>query len=135
MNFRQNAEEIDKNVINASYHNNSTLPRYQSVFNAEIKGYFNDNMQKSNILDDLNAKDKSFVDGVFNANPKNGKDESIYGTIRNMDEKDKENEDIIYRTMDGGVIRSVHPPGKGKGTVYQVGKSWLHLCLLTNFLF
>ncbi len=135
MNYRQNADEIDKNVINASYHNNSTLPRYQSVFNAEIKGYFNDNGQKSSILDDINAKEKAFVDGDgFNGKMKNGNDESIYGTIRNVDEKDKENEDLIYRTMDGGVIRSVHPPGKGKGTKYQVGESSsLHLCLLTNF--
>lgn len=123
INFRQNADEIDKNVINASYHNNSTLPRYQSVLNAEIKGYFNDNVQKSSILDDINTKEKTFVDGVFNGKMKNGNDESIYGTIRSMDEKDKENEDIIYRTMDGGVFRSVHPPGKGKGTKYEVGRS------------
>lgn len=123
INFRQNADEIDKNVINASYHNNSTLPRYQSVLNTEIKGYFNDNVQKSSILDDINTKEKTFVDGVFNGKMKNGNDESIYGTIRSMDEKDKENEDIIYRTMDGGVFRSVHPPGKGKGTKYEVGRS------------
>lgn len=130
MNFRQNAEENEKNVINASYHNNSTLPRYQSVLNAEIKGYFNDN--KSSILDDINTKEKSFVDGVSNGKLKNGNDESIYGTIRSMDEKDKENEDLIYRTLDGSVIRSVHPPGKGKGTKYQVGISSLSLCLRTN---
>lgn len=130
MNFRQNTEENDKNVINASYHNNLTLPRYQSVFNAEIKGYFNDNNQKSSVLDD--TKDETFVDGVLNGKLKNGNNESIYGTIRSMDDKDKENEDVIYRTMDGGVIRSVHPPGKGKGTKYQVGRTLLYLCLLTN---
>lgn len=121
LNFRQNADEIDKNVINASYHNNSTLPRYQSVFNTEIKGYFNDNDQKSSILDDINTKEKTYEDGVFNGKLKNGNGESPYGTIRSMDGKDKENEDIICRTIDGGVIRSVHPPGKGKGTKYQVG--------------
>ncbi|XP_037046737.1 PDZ and LIM domain protein Zasp isoform X2 [Bradysia coprophila] len=119
LNYRQNADEIDKNVINASYHNNSTLPRYQSVFNAEIKGYYNDNNQKSSILDDINAKEMAIVDGGFNGKT-SGHDESIYGTIRNTDEKGKESEDVIYRTMDGGVIRSVHPPGKGKGTKYQL---------------
>lgn len=129
VNYRQNVDEIDKNAINASYHNNPTIPRYQSVFNAEIKGYFNNNDLKSNILDDINAKEKSFVDGNFNGKVKNGNDESIYGTIRNIDERDKENDDVIYRTMDGGVIRSVHPPGKGKGTKYQVGRSNRFICV------
>lgn len=135
LNYRHNTDEIDKNVINASYHNSSTLPRYQSVFNAEIKGYYNDNNnQKSSILDDITAKEVAIVDGGLNGKTKNGNDESIYGTIRNPDDKSKDHEDVIYRTMDGGVIRSVHPPGKGKTTKYQVGTSWLLLCVCGSTL-
>ncbi|KAJ6643042.1 PDZ and LIM domain protein Zasp [Pseudolycoriella hygida] len=112
---RPTVDEIDKNVINASYHNSLTLPRYQSVFNAQIKGFFNNNVQKPIILDD-----KTYKDETFNGKSKNGYDESIYGTIRNMGEEEEESEDVIYRTMDGSVIRSVHPPGKGKGTNYKL---------------
>lgn len=104
------------------------------MFNAEIKGYFNEHDQRPSILDELNAKEKSFVDESLNGKGKNG-DESIYGTIRNVDDKGKENEDVIYRTMDGGVIRSVHPPGKGKGTKYQVGRSSLYVVFMCGLIF
>lgn len=30
------------------------------------------------------------------------------------------NENFIYKTLNGGIVRSVHPPGKGSATTYKV---------------
>lgn len=84
--------------------------------------------------------------------------ESIYGTLRPISDQskgeklngkgpnlngDKENnsnglnqesvdghETFVYKTMNGGVVRSVHPPGKG-ATTYKV--SWLSVCVCGGF--
>lgn len=30
------------------------------------------------------------------------------------------NENFMYKTLNGGIVRSVHPPGKGSNTIYKV---------------
>lgn len=43
-----------------------------------------------------------------------GKGESIYGSIRPF------GDEFAYKTLNGSVIRSVHPPGKGNSSSYKV---------------
>lgn len=49
----------------------------------------------------------------------NGKIDSIYGAIKQTDEQIVCGENFAYKTLNGDVIRSVHPPGKGKATNYK----------------
>lgn len=69
--------------------------------------------------DCINKDDKT--DSVRSLSPLNGdydvKNESIYGSIRPISGNV---EDFTYKTMNGGIIRSVHPPGKGNSASYKV---------------
>lgn len=47
-----------------------------------------------------------------------GKTESIYGSIRPI--QNSNGDEFAYKTLNGSVIRSVHPPGKGNSSSYKV---------------
>lgn len=55
----------------------------------------------------------------------NGKTDSIYGIIKQTDEQIGCGENFAYKTLNGDVIRSVHPPGKGKSINYKVSTALL----------
>lgn len=85
--------------------------------------------------DCINKDDKT--DSARSLSPLNddfdGKSESIYGSIRPITSNC---EDFTYKTMNGGIIRSVHPPGKGNSASYKVRAlivaAWAFMCLLTR---
>lgn len=56
-----------------------------------------------------------------------GKTESIYGSIRPI--RNQDGDEFTYKTLNGGVIRSVHPPGKGNSSSYKVNACALHLMI------
>lgn len=73
---------------------------------------------------------------------------SIYGTIRPLlektngekivgdngkEDKSNGNDMFVYKTMNGGVVRSVHPPGKGISATYKV--SCVLLAVLSSACF
>lgn len=62
----------------------------------------------------------------------NGKTDPIYGSIKTTDEQFVGGESFAYKTLNGDVIRSVHPPGKGKAINYKVSNCF-H-CIVSQHL-
>lgn len=146
--MHNDAFEANNNFLNSNFHSAATtLPRFQPAYNALIS--------ELHSTQEMNGNDKH--DGV---DTKANESHSIYGTLRPLAEHskndkltaprigdDKENEsqtdgatdknvdgmpNFVYKTMDGSVVRSVHPPGKGNSTTYKV--SLLLMCAAsTNF--
>lgn len=70
----------------------------------------------------------------------NGKTDSIYGIIKQTDEQISLTdigcaENFAYKTLNGDVIRSVHPPGKGKAINYKVSTALLQAFFHLYFVF
>lgn len=132
------AFEANNNFLNSNFHSASaTLPRYQPSYNALIS--------ELNMTQELNGNDK--YDGL---ETKDNESHSIYGTLRPLAEQTKDdklnaldeektnankenqgkaygnentdanNETFVYKTINGSVVRSVHPPGKGNSATYKV---------------
>lgn len=130
--------EATNNFLNSNYHSTNgqivgattTLPRYQNSYNTliselnDMNEHLNNTNDINNAHECINNDDDQPDNGHCNdeklhANC-NGRDEtSIYGKIRSINDDDE----FTYRTLNGGVIRSVHPPGKGNSTSYKVSTS------------
>lgn len=95
---------------------------------------------------DLNGLDKH--DGMDIKEKDMDAKSSIYGTIRphlektngeqivvenGKEDKLNGNDMFVYKTMNGGVVRSVHPPGKGISATYKVSCVLLAVLLLNIF--
>lgn len=72
-------------------------------------------------LNQFNHKNERILnENLMGKNELDGNDtELIYGTIRPHTKK-KPHDEFSYRTLDGSIIRSVHPPSKGKSSQYKV---------------
>lgn len=146
-NHHANSEENEKNSINSKSHYNSgistalntmnnpseTLNDYNHL-NWQQKSYgilhetlendsVGQNRQYNGIihLNQFNIKNERILnENLMEKNELDGNDtELIYGTIRPHTKK-KPHDEFSYRTLDGSIIRSVHPPGKGKSSQYKV---------------
>lgn len=144
-----NSLEATNNYLNSNYHSTNgtmtTLPRYQNSYNTLISE-LNDmnehlnNRNESNGHDCINNDDKT--DSVGSLSPVNGeydgKSESIYGSIRpinnNNNNSNNNGDEFTYKTINGGIIRSVHPPGKGNSANYKV-RALISLCQCKRCLF
>lgn len=88
----------------------------------------NDSSENNNLVKMASTLSTPFS-STTNGYVENG--ESIYGTIR-PESRRKSNEDFKYVTLDGSVIRSVIPPGKGVKTNYKVSRTFsLCKCCVT----
>lgn len=97
--------ENEKNRLNGSNYNASTLPRLHQKSSDNLAG---------------NGWSVGGADQIDNkTNKENDHSESLYGTIR-PHAKAQPNDVFTYKTLNGSVIRSVHPPGKGIATNYKV---------------
>lgn len=92
-------------------------------------GYFNGNATTINVdhVDQLERNEMLNGDGDCSGG------DSIYGTIRPHTKK-KPNDEFNYKTLNGSVIRSVHPPGKGNANRYKVSYFWLIVFLFCFIL-
>lgn len=119
-----NAFETNMNFVNSQMHSaQATLPRYQNTYNALINELNHANEQ--HCFDKLDgAIDKK--SDASNSDTETHKVDSIYGSIRPQPDKGQTNgsandpNGFTYKTLNGGVIRSVHPPGKGNSCTYKV---------------
>ncbi|XP_037910720.1 PDZ and LIM domain protein Zasp isoform X2 [Hermetia illucens] len=80
----------------------------------------NDSSENNNLVKMASTLSTPFS-STTNGYVENG--ESIYGTIR-PESRRKSNEDFKYVTLDGSVIRSVIPPGKGVKTNYKLNTGY-----------
>lgn len=97
-------DESEKNFINLSYHTN-----YQTKLNDQIHEYCNQKQDTLNEHPDKMISEQSNIND-FNTDERDAS-EPIHGTIRAQ--KNIQTEDFSYKTLNGDIIRSVHPPGKG----------------------
>lgn len=132
--------------------NQALLSSYQNAYKLIDKHLHNQNGHKHNNEHDDLSSDNDHTDSndlhhelliTCNklatidqmAHETNGKTDSIYGLIKQQtDEQIVCGENFAYKTLNGDVIRSVHPPGKGKAINYKVGSVVAILLLLVLFL-
>lgn len=132
--------EANNNFLNSNYHSVPVAPRrHPPSLTALIKEHNstyelsdNDKTDGMEAKDSANSQMRSKHDASSRSLPADAKDDSLNGK-RLSDEPffdGEENaekingngqENFVYRTVTGGVVRSVHPPGKGNATVYKVG--------------
>lgn len=147
-NHHTNSEENEKNSINSKSHHHSGIGTALNTMNSlseTLNDYNHLNWQQKSfgILhetheNDSVAQNNGHDNGIIHLNQFNSKNERIlnenlmekneidgngteliYGTIRPHTKK-KPHDEFSYRTLDGSIIRSVHPPGKGKSSQYKV---------------
>lgn len=116
--IQSNQHQIDatNNFLNSNFHSItangvSTLPRYHTTYNTII-----------NELNDMNDHEP-LITGNLAANESHAnedKTDSLYGRIRTANEPIVNTDNFTYKTLNGDVIRSVHPPGKGNSVNYKV---------------
>lgn len=131
-----NAFEATNNFLNSNYHSANgmaTLPRYQNTYNTLInelndmnEHLSNENANYDHSLanshDGTDSQSDKSSDDRLDRDDLDSKNDSIFGSIRSIDVPSLNNEGFTYRTLNGGVIRSVHPPGKGNSTAYKVSE-------------
>lgn len=122
--IKQNSFENEKNDFNhnnlVSKHNGinktMTLPRYQVKL---IESKLNVDENDNNCFEKLNGN--------------NLIEDSVYGSILSTSKKKAAEKGFEYKTLDGSVIKSVLPPGKGLMLNYKVGAFFVLLIFVCLF--
>ncbi|XP_031618532.1 PDZ and LIM domain protein Zasp isoform X5 [Contarinia nasturtii] len=102
--------------INGNGHSNNNEQEYHDDCSDNDQIDFNDLHHESSIT----CNKLSMIDQTVNET--NGKsNDSIYGTIKQFNNEQMiGGEHFAYKTLNGDVIRSVQPPGKGKPINYKI---------------
>lgn len=120
--LQSNQHQIDvtNNFLNTNFHSingngASSLPRFHTTYNNIIN--------ESNDIKDhepiITSNLAMMVADDVQVNE--DKTDSLYGSIRTTNEPISNAENFTYKTLNGDMIRSVHPPGKGNSVNYKVG--------------
>lgn len=112
----QNGYKNNNNSHSHNNNNNNNNEHEDSSDNDQID--FNDLHHESSITCNKLATIDQMVHETTNGKSMT---DSIYGTIKQQsNEQNNCGENFAYKTLNGDVIRSVHPPGKGKPINYKV---------------
>lgn len=96
----------------------STLARYQNTYNTLINEINDINDHESLITCNSSTTEQT----AYETNNNNKNSDALYGRIRQSNENVVGVENFTYKTLNGDVIRSVYPPGKGNSVNYKVSK-------------
>lgn len=118
--------EATNNYLNTNFHSapltdSATLPRYQDTYNVliselnEVNEQVNLNSRKPQEDDKTDHSNRS-DDIIFY---KESTDQLDANRTEPIYDNNETNE-FTYKTLNGGIIRSVHPPGKGNSACYKV---------------